>query len=130
MYPNCYDCVFCANDGAYPVCMMFGESHPVSCPRYVSRRSDANRIKFLSVTEDGATYRALVDRYVTIQDALAYTPAKPKAKPNIPVCISCGSTLRIERKGSRKYCAKCGCYLPEIVYMGDSMEDGIIDAIL
>lgn len=31
-------------------------------------------------------------------------------------CLACGSALSIEARGRRKYCASCGCYLPEIIY--------------
>lgn len=31
-------------------------------------------------------------------------------------CFVCGSSLEIEISGRRKYCAHCGCYLPEILY--------------
>ena len=31
-------------------------------------------------------------------------------------CFSCGTPLEIEIHGRRKYCAHCGCYLPEIIY--------------
>jgi DNA-directed RNA polymerase subunit RPC12/RpoP len=32
------------------------------------------------------------------------------------ICISCGMPLEIDMRGRRKYCAHCGCYLPEILY--------------
>ena len=31
-------------------------------------------------------------------------------------CFSCGSPLAIKNRGRKKYCAHCGCYLPEILY--------------
>ena len=31
-------------------------------------------------------------------------------------CFSCGTPLEIAIHGRRKYCAHCGCYLPEILY--------------
>lgn len=41
------------------------------------------------------------------------------------ICFSCGSPIRISTRGRRKYCAVCGCYLPEILYndhFGDANE--------
>ena len=37
-------------------------------------------------------------------------------------CFSCKRPLEIETRGKRKYCAACGCYLPEIIY-GDHFRD-------
>jgi len=31
-------------------------------------------------------------------------------------CFVCGAPLKIEIRGRRKYCAHCGCYLPDILY--------------
>lgn len=31
-------------------------------------------------------------------------------------CFSCSSPLAIKNRGRKKYCAHCGCYLPEIIY--------------
>lgn len=37
-------------------------------------------------------------------------------KPSSPICFVCGAQLQIASRGRRKYCASCGCYLPEIIY--------------
>lgn len=31
-------------------------------------------------------------------------------------CIACGAQLKSVIRGRRKYCAKCGVYLPKIIY--------------
>ena len=31
-------------------------------------------------------------------------------------CIACGTQLKSVIRGRRKYCAKCGVYLPKIIY--------------
>lgn len=43
-------------------------------------------------------------------------PTSRNADTNTQICLSCGLPLSTETRGRRKYCAKCGCYLPEIIY--------------
>ena len=31
-------------------------------------------------------------------------------------CFSCGSALEMTTRGRSRYCARCGCYLPSIIY--------------
>lgn len=39
-------------------------------------------------------------------------------------CIACGASLDAVARGRRKYCDKCGVYLPRIIY--DKSEQGVI----
>lgn len=47
-----------------------------------------------------------------------FSPEEPSKRQN-DVCLSCGSLLEIQTRGRRKFCAHCGCYLPEIIYSKD-----------
>jgi len=62
-----------------------------------------------------------------IENIGRFSPLRTQEKRNTPIsstaavnekekCLSCGEDLDIRIDGRRKYCSKCGCYLPEITY--------------
>lgn len=55
-----------------------------------------------------------LERYIAYSlDGISYSVATGQTEP---ICFSCGVQLHIKSRGRRKYCASCGCYLPEIIY--------------
>ena len=69
-------------------------------------RSDAS---WHQVPKHGTQWRWIVPPTVEMDPA-------PMPKSKGPVCIACGAELDIKFLGRKKYCVKCGCFLPDCVY--------------
>ena len=62
------------------------------------------------------TYTDLVDSLDTIIRAEIGEVERLLQEKQSATCFSCGSALEITTHGRSKYCARCGCYLPSIIY--------------
>lgn len=62
------------------------------------------------------TYTDLVDSLdIRIKDAIDKAEMLLQEKQSA-TCFSCGSPLETITRGRSRYCARCGCYLPSIIY--------------
>lgn len=56
------------------------------------------------------------NQYAWIVPPTVEMDSAPTPKSKGPVCIACGAELDIKFLGRKKYCGKCGCFLPDCVY--------------
>ena len=101
-------------------------SSQYSCANF-TRKIDRSAVTFTPCHTYSDLMRSLdefltgLDRFSAVAagktvDALVTEAKRRYDEEQSKTCFSCGLPLKIDIRGSRKYCSRCGCYLPEIVY--------------
>ena len=62
------------------------------------------------------TYNELMSSLDLIVNCQIKEIEKKLQSTQTATCFSCGSPLEIKNSGRSRYCATCGCYLPQIIY--------------
>lgn len=106
-------------------CANFTRKIDRSAATFTPSPTYSDLIRSLSLDVD--EFLAGLDRFSAVAvgktvDALVTEAKRRYDEEQSKTCFSCGLPLKIDIRGSRKYCSRCGCYLPEIVY-GNHFRD-------
>jgi len=86
----------------------------MSCAYYVKDRSDDS----LSISSTALAAGVICSSYELSYEETVIRRVNRLIEEYFPqiTCIACGTQLDPITRGRRKYCAKCGVYLPRIIY--------------
>lgn len=95
------------------VCDNFTPLIPRKNEYVIAFNNFANEVSFLNSNSFTSIVDAEAEKAYSLIQKLY--PGEHSTR-QLDICISCGSPLKIKTLGRRKFCAHCGCYLPEIIY--------------
>jgi predicted RNA-binding Zn-ribbon protein involved in translation (DUF1610 family) len=89
------------------------EGIPISCAYYIKERSDDS----LSISSTELENGVIASAYgLSYEEVIRGLNRLMEEYFQQITCIACGAPLDAVTRGRHKFCAKCGVYLPRIIY--------------